>query len=68
MTIDVGFRAVDAPEFGPSQRAFFCGRVIGISPPRWTACDAKYYGLERAPDARITTTERAGASPIGTRR
>ena len=53
------------PDFDPSQRAFYYGRVIEIPTPRWTAYDAKYYGLRDAdPEVRMTVQERAYTSPI----
>jgi hypothetical protein len=52
------------PHFDPKQRAFYYGRVIEIPTPRWTAYDAKYYGLELPPEVPMTTTERAYTSPI----
>ncbi len=53
------------PEFDPAQRAFYYGRVIEIPTPRWTAYDAKYFGVTHAAeDATMTTTERAYTSPI----
>jgi hypothetical protein len=53
------------PDFDPAQRAFYYARVIEIPTPRWTAYDAKYYGLKNL-DAKIpmTTQERAYTSPI----
>jgi hypothetical protein len=52
------------PEFDPKQRAFYYGRVIEIPTPRWTAYDAKYYGLELPSEVPVTTQERAYTSPI----
>jgi Protein of unknown function (DUF3604) len=52
------------PDFDPSQRAFYYGRVIEIPTPRWTAFDAKYFGIKLPPEVPMTTTERAYTSPI----
>ncbi|MBB4297137.1 hypothetical protein GGI55_001664 [Rhizobium leguminosarum] len=52
------------PEFDPSQRAFYYGRVLEIPTPRWTAYDAKYFGIEMGPEVRMKTQERAYTSPI----
>jgi len=52
------------PEFDPSQRAFYYGRVLEIPTPRWTAYDAKRFGFEPLPGTRMTVTERAYTSPI----
>jgi len=53
------------PSFDPTQRAFYYARVIEIPTPRWTAYDAKYYGLGKLnPEIPMTTTERAYTSPI----
>ena len=35
------------PDFDASQRAFYYVRVLEIPTPRWTAYDAKYFGLDR---------------------
>ena len=51
------------PDFDPAQRAFYYGRVIEIPTPRWTAYDAKYFGI-KMPPSPMTTTERAYTSPI----
>jgi hypothetical protein len=45
-------------------RAFYYVRVIEIPTPRWTAYDAKYYGVRMPSEAPMTTTERAYTSPI----
>jgi len=52
------------PDFDASQRAFYYGRVIEIPTPRWTAYDAKYYGITLPKEVPMTTTERAYTSPI----
>jgi hypothetical protein len=53
------------PEFDPAQSAFYYGRVIEIPTPRWTAYDAKYYGLKNLdPKIPMTTQDRAYTSPI----
>jgi hypothetical protein len=52
------------PDFDPAQRAFYYGRIIEIPTPRWTAYDAKYYGVKMPPEAPMITQERAYTSPI----
>ena len=52
------------PDFDPDQRAFYYVRVLEIPTPRWTAYDAKYYGLDVADEIEMITTERAYTSPI----
>ena len=52
------------PDFDAKQRAFYYVRVIEIPTPRWTAYDAKRYGVEPLPGTRLITTERAYTSPI----
>jgi hypothetical protein len=52
------------PDFDPSERAFYYGRVIEIPTPRWTAYDAKAFGIQMPKEAPMTTTERAYTSPI----
>jgi hypothetical protein len=52
------------PKFNPKERAFYYVRVIEIPTPRWTAYDAKYFGVKMPPEAPMTTTERAYTSPI----
>jgi hypothetical protein len=52
------------PDFDPSQRAFYYGRVIEIPTPRWTTYDAKYFGVKLPPEVPTTVQERAYTSPI----
>lgn len=52
------------PAFDPQQRAFYYVRVIEIPTPRWTAYDAKRFGIEPLPGTTMTVTERAYTSPI----
>ena len=52
------------PSFDPMQRAFYYARVIEIPTPRWTAYDAKRFGISMDPKVPMTTTERAYTSPI----
>jgi hypothetical protein len=52
------------PDFDPKQRAFYYGRVIEIPTPRWTAYDAKRYGVEMDDEVPMVTQERAYTSPI----
>jgi hypothetical protein len=52
------------PDFDPTQRAFYYGRVIEIPTPRWTAYDAKKFGVKMPNEVPMTTTERAYTSPI----
>ncbi|WP_262265766.1 DUF3604 domain-containing protein [Microvirga yunnanensis] len=52
------------PDFDSSQPAFYYGRVIEIPTPRWTAYDAKRFGVQPLPGTPMTITERAYTSPI----
>jgi hypothetical protein len=52
------------PDFDPKQEAFYYARIIEIPTPRWTAYDAKRYGLTMDPEVPMVTQERAYTSPI----
>ena len=52
------------PDFDPSLRAFYYARVLEIPTPRWTAYDAKYFGVKMPPEAPMVQQERAYTSPI----
>ena len=52
------------PEFDPALRAFYYVRLLEIPTPRWTAYDAKDYGLQLGPAVRMIQQERAYSSPI----
>ena len=53
------------PDFDPSQSVFYYVRVLEIPTPRWTAYDAKYYGIEDIDDeVEMVHQERAYTSPI----
>jgi hypothetical protein len=52
------------PDFDPSLPAVYYARVIEIPTPRWTAYDAKRYGVKMPPEAKMITQERAYTSPI----
>jgi len=52
------------PDFDPEERAFYYVRVLEIPTPRWTAYDAKRFGITMGPEVPMTTQERAYTSPI----
>jgi hypothetical protein len=52
------------PDFDSGLPAFYYGRVIEIPTPRWTAYDAKRFGVRQLPATAMTLTERAYTSPI----
>ena len=52
------------PDFDAKQPAFYYARVIEIPTPRWTAYEAKRYGITMPPEVPMVTQERAYTSPI----
>ena len=52
------------PDFDAGVQAFYYVRVIEIPTPRWTAYDAKRFGVTMSEDVRMTVTDRAYTSPI----
>ena len=53
------------PDFDRDELAFYYLRILEIPTPRWTAYDAKSYGLKDLPDeVPMVTQERAYTSPI----
>ncbi|MBL8224207.1 MAG: DUF3604 domain-containing protein [Chromatiales bacterium] len=52
------------PDFDPRQRAFYYARVLEIPTPRWTAYDAKRFGIEPLAGTSMTLQERAYTAPI----
>jgi hypothetical protein len=53
------------PDFDPSEPAFYYVRVIEIPTPKWTAFDARFFGIRDLPrEVPMTTQERAYTSPI----
>jgi hypothetical protein len=52
------------PDFDPAKPAFYYGRVLEIPTPRWTAYDAKFYGVKPLAGTVMKLQERAYTSPI----
>jgi hypothetical protein len=52
------------PDFDPNVAAVYYARVLEIPTPRWTAYEAKFYGITMAPEVPMVTRERAYTSPI----
>jgi hypothetical protein len=52
------------PDFDPALRAFYYARVLEIPTPRWTAYDARRFGVKPLPGTTMTLQERAYTSPI----
>jgi hypothetical protein len=52
------------PDFNRTDQAFYYVRVLEIPTPRWTAYDAKRFGVTMSEEIPMTTQERAYTSPI----
>jgi hypothetical protein len=52
------------PNFDAKQHAFYYVRVLEIPTPRWTAYDAKRFGIKPLPGTTMKLQERAYTSPI----
>ena len=52
------------PDFDPAEAAFYYARVIEIPTPRWTAYEAKRFGITMPKEVPMITQERAYTSPI----
>jgi hypothetical protein len=52
------------PDFDPERPAAYYARVLEIMTPRWTAYEAKRYGLDLPDEIPMTNQERAYTSPI----
>jgi hypothetical protein len=52
------------PDFDPAEAAFYYARVIEIPTPRWTAYEAKRFGIDMPDEVPMITQERAYTSPI----
>jgi len=52
------------PDFDPKLQAFYYARVLEIPTPRWTAYDAKRFGVKPLEGTPMTLQERAYTSPI----
>ena len=52
------------PEFDPDQKAFYYVRVLEIPTPRWTAYDAKFFGVDMPEGTAMQLQDRAYTSPV----
>jgi len=52
------------PDFDPAACAFHFARVVETQTPRWTAYDARRFGVPMTPAVPMVTNERAHTSPI----
>jgi hypothetical protein len=62
---DASLTAVfEDPDFDAKEQAFYYVRVLEIPTPRWTAYDARRFGLKLGEEVPMTLQERAYTSPI----
>ena len=52
------------PEFDPTASAVYYARVLEIPTPRWTAYEAKRFGIKMDKEIPMVNVERAITSPI----
>ena len=52
------------PDFDSDEKAFYYVRVLEIPTPRWTAYDAKRFGVKMSEEVPMTIQERVYSSPI----
>jgi hypothetical protein len=52
------------PDFNPKHDAVYYARVLEIPTPRWTAYEARRFGIKMAKEVPMITQERAYTSPI----
>jgi hypothetical protein len=52
------------PDFDAKVAAFYYARVLEIPTPRWTAYDAKFFGLDLPKEIPTTVQDRAYTSAI----
>src|SRR5256885_5771228 len=52
------------PDFDPALRAFYYARILEIPTPRWTAYDAKHFGVQMPKEVPMVAQQRAYTSPI----
>ena len=55
----------EGPDCELTERAFYQTRVIEVASLRWTACDARSFGIEHIPDdVQMVAQEVACTSPL----
>jgi hypothetical protein len=64
ITCEAGERQTPLPTASGSGMTVLDDEIDPLVPPRWTAYDAKRFGVKMSPEVPMTTTERAYTSPI----